>query len=241
MIRRLAPLALVTPILFACSEDAPPAGSEAATPDALAAIDVEAMYEPPPVLCDCELSSWVVVGRGRHLHLDIDCPEEFDHLDGRIEFTSAALRFGFDGALLEPGVAPRLTRMTPGGRLYSPSSEPRPRSEATYEITARTAAWLQRDIAFSEPYILLGSNSNAAMRALLQSAGLEVPESVLNARGMLGEFPGIDQSPGSELTSDQWPGAGLPNGPRTIEGPLPGGWLELGEILPFPLLMRPDE
>ncbi|GAB4555945.1 MAG: hypothetical protein Tsb0013_18760 [Phycisphaerales bacterium] len=222
-------LALITLLpLGACSERT----SSETTPTQSPPADAEARYEPPPVYCDCELGSWVVAGRGRHLHLDIDCPEEFDHLDGRIEYTSAALRYEFDPALLGEGELPRLVRMTPGGRLYSPIAEPEPRTEATYRVEVATAAWMQRDIAFTAPYVLLGSNSNSAMRAMLQTAGLEVPASVLAGTGFFGEFPGIDQSPGEELPVDQWPAIGLPEGPRIPEGPLPDGWDAPGTIRP---------
>ncbi|MEM1422720.1 MAG: hypothetical protein AAGH64_01830 [Planctomycetota bacterium] len=213
--RTTAPLAIAALLLASCTERAPE------TP---VAAEPEPATPPEPVLCACVLGSWVVAGRGRHLHLDIDCPEEFDHLDGRIEFTSAALRSDYDPLALEPESLPHLVRMTPGRRLYSPIDDPRPRVEAEYTVDAATAAWMQRDIAFTTDYILLGSNSNSAMRAMLQAVGLEVPASVLAGNGYFGAFPGIDQDPGRELPVDQWPSTGLPGGPRPVPGPHPDAW-----------------
>lgn len=91
------------------------------------------------------------------------------------------------------------------------------------------AAWLQRDIAFSAPYVLLGTNSNSAMRAVLESAGLDVPPRVLGGAGMFGEFPGIDRLPGLEIDAEKWPLIGLPEGPVVPDGPLPEGWERVGE------------
>ena len=218
---RHAPTLALPLLLMGCSEQPPTTEpvTQAPTPP-----------EPEPVLCDCTLGSWIVAARGRHLHLDIDCPEAFDHLDGRIEFTTAALRSDFDPRLLAERDLPNLVRMTPGSRLSSPTDDPRPRTEAEYTIDVTTAAWMQRDIAFDADYVLLGSNSNSAMRALLEHAGLEVPSSILASGGFFGEFPGINFRPGTELTPDRWPDAGLERGPRPVPTPLPDAWDELGTI-----------
>lgn len=186
--------------------------------------------EPEPIACDCTLSSWRVAGRGRHLHLDIDCPDEFDHLDGRVEFTSATLRSDFDASLLAPADRPALVRMTPGRTLASWTDDPQPRLEAEYEVDVTVAAWLQRDIAFEADYVLVGTNSNSAMRAVMQRAGLAPPDRVRNGAGILGEFPGIDRNPGGEVDPSTWREIGLPMGPQTPSGPMPDGWDALGII-----------
>lgn len=46
--------------------------------------------------CTVELRSWIVLGRGRHLYLDCDCPEPFTHLNRRIEYTKITLRTDHD-------------------------------------------------------------------------------------------------------------------------------------------------
>ena len=104
----------------------------------------------PEVWCDCTLSSWIVALRGRHLHLDIDCPEEYDYLDGRVEFTSASLRADYDPTHPDTttGLIPQLVRMTPGRRLMSFVDDPKQRLEAEYRVPLATAAWFQRDVAF---------------------------------------------------------------------------------------------
>ncbi len=199
-----------------CSEPAPPPSQQAAE-------EATAPAPPPEVWCDCTLSSWVVAFRGRHLHLDIDCPEEYDHLDGRVEFTSASLRRDYDPAhpAATPGLIPQLVRMTPGGQLTSYIDDPKPRQEASYRVPLATAAWFQRDVAFDTAYVLTGANSNAAMRAMLERADLEIPPHVLNGSGAFGAFPGIDFDAGSERDLAEWPAIGLPAGPRPLPVDLP--------------------
>ena len=125
-------------------------------------------------VCDCELSSWVVAGRGRHLYLTIDCPEGFDELDGVVEFTSEALRRNYtelrdaSGAL----VAPRVARMTRGVRLRPVVGDPKERVEARWAITVAQARGLEADRVWVTPYVLIGANSNSAMASALRSAGL---------------------------------------------------------------------
>ena len=153
----------------------------------------------PEAACDCELRSWIVAGKGRHLVLLIDCPDGFDELDGAVEFTSEALRADYvkrrdaDGAL----VAPRVVRMTRGVRLRPAVGDPVERHEASWSITVAQAEALQADRVWETPYALVGSNSNSAMVAALRGAGLEPPERVVFGGGVLGEFPGVDQPLGA--------------------------------------------
>ncbi len=50
------------------------------------------------VECEVQLRSWVVLGRGRHLYLDCLCPEPYDHLNTRIEYTKITLRTDHDSS-----------------------------------------------------------------------------------------------------------------------------------------------
>lgn len=163
--------------------------------------EVAALPAAPAVECDCELRSWVVAGRGRHLYLEIDCPDGYADLDGVVEFTSEVMRRdyvarrGEDGAL----VAPRVARMTPGVRLRPVVGDPKERPEARWSITPAQARVLRRDRVWGAPYVLIGANSNSAMAAALRAAGLELPERVRDGGGVFGEFPGIDLPLGEPL------------------------------------------
>ncbi|MFG0274063.1 MAG: hypothetical protein ACF8QF_03290 [Phycisphaerales bacterium] len=167
----------------------------------------------PEPRCECELRSWTVAGRGRHLLLEIDCPDEFDDLDGVVEFTTAAHRDDYDWTRDQSG-APRIARMTRGVRLRpfllpAGDNDPAERLEARWTITRDKAACLQRDRLFERQYILLGPNSNSAMAAVLDACGLDAPGHVRNGAGMLGEFPGVDMHPGAEIDDARWHEFGL--------------------------------
>jgi hypothetical protein len=167
-----------------------------------------------PIVCDCELRSWVVAGRGRHMLLDIDCPEAFDDLDGVVEFTTASYREDYDAAL-DRAEAPRIARMTPGVRLQpfiAPNGGgfPKERVEASWTIPLDTARCLQRDRLFANRYALLGPNSNSAMAVVLEACGLDAPDAVLGGAGVFGEFPGVDLDPGEEIPRAAWPDFGIP-------------------------------
>jgi len=166
-------------------------GCERSLPsDPAAVVIVESEVE-----CDCELSSWVVTGRARHLYLSIDCPEGFEGLDGVVEFTTEAHRRDYverwdaSGNLL----APRVARMTRGHRLYPflGDGDGDERVEGRWRITAAQAGVLQRDWVWGTPYVLVGTNSNTAMVEVLRAAGIEAPASVVDGAGLLGEFPGV--------------------------------------------------
>jgi hypothetical protein len=165
--------------------------------------------KPAPVECDVELRSWVVAGRGRHLYLSCDCPDGFEHLEDRIEFTSIALRSDFDGALATDGLH-RIARMTRGAHLGPVLGPPDDRLEATWRLDTETLACLQRDRAFTLEYRLLGPNSNSGIRAVAEACGLALPPHVLSGGGMLGQFPGIELSPGEEVPEDLWESVGIP-------------------------------
>lgn len=171
--------------------------------------------EPEPT-CDAELRSWVVMGRGRHLFLQIDCPCAHDHLDGRVEYTTAGLRGDYrppTGPAASPAL-PRVVRYTPG-RTLRPfiGGDGDERLEATYELTLDQARCLQQDRLFSAPYALVGSNSSSGLRAAMEGCGLSLPAAVLAGGGVTGEFPGIDRSAGEEIPPERWPAFGFPAGP----------------------------
>lgn len=164
-------------------------------------------------VCEAELRSWIVAGRGRHLYLEIRCPPPHQRWSGRVEFTQVNLRRDYDlkRALAQ---APRVGRMSRGMRLASPlGGQPGDRLEYRYRLTAEQARALQRDRLWMSEYRLLGSNSNRAMRAVLEEAGLRLPSRVLQGGGVLGEFPGIGAALGDEVPPRQWPAFGLPSGP----------------------------
>lgn len=174
----------------------------------------------PPVTCSCTLGSWRVMGRARHLYIDIDCPDEHAHLSGRVEFTTALNRRDYVPA---PGVRPPLARMTRGHRLYPvwrSEDDYGERVEAEFEITLGQARELQRDRVFLDTYSLLGPNSNTGVREAMEDTGLELPRRVLSGGGALGEFPGIDSSLIGEAPPEAWPSLGLPDGPARMG---PGG------------------
>lgn len=81
-IATLAAALLLT--LAACSEQSPQS-ARPHTPEPLPAA-------LPDIECTVELRSWIVAGRGRHLYLDCDCPDPYDHLNTRIEYTKITLR-----------------------------------------------------------------------------------------------------------------------------------------------------
>ena len=174
--------------------------------------------------CDLQLRSWIVAAQGRHLYLECDCPPPFDNLSGRVEFTSASLRSDYDPAAAAALIAadhawtPRIARMSRDAHLGPPPfiTDPHDRLEQTYRVPASAVAILQEDRLFTLPYFLLGPNSNSAIRAVMEAAGIPLPQRVLASGGMLGDFPGIAQSPGPILPPDQWPAAALPGGPTPI-------------------------
>lgn len=147
-------------------------------------------------VCHVELRSWVVLGRARHLYAVLECPPPYENLSGVVEFTSEALLPGSSGSL------PRVARMTPGVRLRPAVSlgraeYPGDRREASYTVTPAQARLLSRDGVFPDTYKLFGANSNAAIRAVFQDAGLTLPESVTASGGPAGRFPGINATIGA--------------------------------------------
>ncbi len=173
---------------------------------------------PSPTTCTAELRSWVVAGWGRHMYLQIDCPDTFDTLDGRIEYTSAAMRSDYSPPD-DPANAARVTRMQPGFHLQpmlAPGEQVETRLEATFTLTVEQAQCLQRDRMFSAQYALLGANSSAGLRRAAADCNCFIPPHVANAGGALGEFPGVNFDPGNEIPADLWPDHGFPNGPTPI-------------------------
>jgi len=179
-----------------CGRSSPERGGEAVGVDA-------------PVMCDCELSSWIVAGRGRHLYLTIDCPAGYEELDGVVEFTDERARDDYverrdgSGAL----VAPRVSSKSHDWALRPFVADPDERVEASWRITVSQARALEADRVWATPYILIGTNSNSGMAAVLREAGLELPERVRRGGGVFGAFPGIDQPLGALVE----PGSSTPD------------------------------
>ena len=114
---------------------------------------------------------------------------------------------------------PPIGRMTRGAPLRPILAEPRDRLEFTYRAPASVVERLQRDVVFTEPYRLLGPNSNSGLRWVMEEAGLRLPGRVVRSGGVLGEFPGIGMSPGEPIGAEAWAGVGLPGGPTAPEAP----------------------
>ncbi len=172
-------------------------------------------------VCECELRSWLVAGRGRHLFLDIDCPSEWDGLNGVVEFTTALVRTDYVAARDESEL-PRVARMSRGEVLGPAFGVPDNRFEARYEVSIETARELQRDRLWDAPYYLLFTNSNSGMARALEDAGLELPAQVRLGKGLTGEFPGIGRALGEEIPAEEWGRFGLPGGPRSADIPSQG-------------------
>jgi hypothetical protein len=167
------------------------------TPDVSIAVD-------QPVLCHAELRSWVVLGRGRHLYLEVECPPPHESLSGRIEFTSVMIRDDYRYSRDASG-QPRVGAMR-GGRVVPPpfAGPPDNRLEAVYELTLEQVKQLGRDRVFETAYMLVGPNSNAAMRRVAEECGVALPPRVLGGFGLLGEFPGLDADVGAEVDPSEW-------------------------------------
>jgi hypothetical protein len=165
--------------------------------------------EVEPVRLVAELRSWVVVMRARHLYLEILPREGYEHLAGRVEFTAAVLRSDYSPSE-DGGGAPRLVRML-GGPLGPPPFGPPAdhRLEAVYLLSPEQAACLQRDRVFRCAYALLGANSNAALRCVMEACGLPFPAHIASSGGPLGEFPGVEFDAGEEMDPAEWARHGI--------------------------------
>lgn len=174
--------------------------------------------QPAPAAIRAELRSWVVAGRGRHLFLQFP-PQTPRGRAQRLEFTSAMLRSDYRYTQDASSQA-KVARMR-GGPLRPPAfaAPPDNRLENIYDLTPAQVRCLLRDRVFSEPYVLLGANSNAAMRRVIEQCGCALPERILQSGGWLGEFPGIDADVGDELPIDRWPDAGIPAAPTAPAAP----------------------
>lgn len=163
-----------------------------------------------PVTVKAELRSWVVLGRGRHLYLEIEAPPPHEDLSGRVEYTMISLRSDYDSSA-DQSVAPRVGRFRGYGNLRPPNFGPPPdnRLEATYVLTLDQARCIQADRVFEEAYVLVGPNSNAGLRTVMEGCGVPVPERVKAAGGLLGEFPGIEFSVGAEVPREGWVTLGI--------------------------------
>jgi len=156
-----------------------------------------------------ELRSWVVIGWGRHLYLEILPTEGYEHLAGRVEFTSALLRDDYFPRRDQTG-RPRIARMTIGEHLAPIMGvEPDDRLEHELLLTPSQARCLQKDRVYSAPYTLVTTNSSSGLRRAIESCGCAIPMRIASSGGVLGEFPGIDLSPGREIPADEWRRYGL--------------------------------
>lgn len=128
-----------------------------------------------------------------------------------VEYWSTALRDDY-AAPADEGKAERIARMQLGHRVKPQLvTPPDNRLEATYQVTLRQAKELARDRVFANRYFLLGPNSSSGLRAAMEQAGLRLPPKVTLSAGPLGEFPGIDLSPGREAPRARWAEFGLPS------------------------------
>ena len=191
------------------------------------AVGCSGVAEEQPVadaqpMCECELKSWRVFARGRHLLVDIESPEGYEHMSGRVEFTKVSLRSDYTGSPLGGtrfARAPlgRMTRdavLTPimmGGdqSALSQAADRGPsgaveRLEMTFSITVEQAEQLQRDRVWNTTYKLFGPNSNSGIRVALEEIGVELPTHVLQSGGALGEFPGVLSEVDEELPVEEW-------------------------------------
>jgi len=163
---------------------------------------------PEPVLCRIEVRSFIVMGRGRHLYLLIDCPEGYDEFDGRVEYTSAAYRSDYSAPTDRSGAA-RVAKMSAGRPLFPIIENAQDRLEGEFEVTLEQALCLQRDRVFRERYALLGTNSSSGLRRAMEKCDCELPDRVVGGGGMLGDFPGIDKDPGPVIDRELWPSFGI--------------------------------
>ncbi|MEM9083299.1 MAG: hypothetical protein AAGB34_06860 [Planctomycetota bacterium] len=171
---------------------------------------------PPLPPCTAELRSWVVAGRGRHLYLDLDCPEPITELSGRVEYTESRLRRGYVPPS-DPQKVNRLVRLDRASILRPPIERlAQDRLEQRFELSAKQALFLQRDRLFLVRYQLLGPNSNSAMRSVLEAAGIQLNPKMIASGGPLGSFPGIQLPAGEEVPPSRWAEFGFLEGPITI-------------------------
>lgn len=189
--------ALLSLTIVACDAQAPSGTAEQ-----------ETAASPEPVLCRAELRSFIVAGKGRHLYLLIDCPPGFDEYDGRVEYTTAAMRRDYTPPEDRSGAA-RVAKMSAGHPLYPIIENAQDRFEAEFEITLEQAICLQQDRVFTKRYALLGENSSSGLRRTLELCDCEMPSRIVASGGIFGEFPGIDRDPGPVLDRDRWPDYGI--------------------------------
>ena len=178
----------------------------------------------PEIMVRVELRSWIVAGRGRHLYAVVippeNAPPEIAALADVVEYWSTAQRFGYrpTGDIERDG---RIAKMPRGVRVRPMLTEPDDRLEAVYEMTAPLAMELVRDRMFTSRYFLLGPNSMSGLRAAFQAAGMDLPRHVLDGRGILGEFPGVDLPAGPVIPAEEWTRFGVASGPEPFPpGPL---------------------
>lgn len=169
--------------------------------------------EPEPILCRAELRSFIVAGKGRHLYLLIDCPPGFDDFDGRVEYTTAAMRRDYTAPEDRSGAA-RVAKMTAGRPLMPIIENAQDRFEAEFEITLEQAICLQQDRVFGARYALLGTNSSSGLRRTLELCDCEMPSRIVGSGGFFGEYPGIDEDPGPVLDRERWPVYGIEGEPE---------------------------
>jgi hypothetical protein len=186
---------------------AAPFGCERAT-DASSDQQAAEPEAPKPIICRAELRSFIVMGKGRHLYLLIDCPEGYDEYDGRVEYTTAAMRVDYIAPNDRSGAA-RVAKMSAGRPLLPIIENADDRFEAEFEITLEQAICLLQDRVFSERYALLGTNSSSGLRFTIEDCGCELPSRMLSSGGVFGDFPGINADPGRVIDRSLWPAFGI--------------------------------
>lgn len=161
-----------------------------------------------------EVRSWIVAGQGRHMYARITAPPGHEALSTVVEYTGAFARRGYLPPA-DPALRDRIVKVARGDRVGPFLAIPMDhRLEAVYWIPLDRARELQRDRAFTGRYFLLGPNSSSGLRAAFESAGLCLPAAVRASGGALGEFPGVELSPGGELAPERWADFGFRVGPE---------------------------
>lgn len=182
----------------------------------LALMGISADPTPTRQICRAELRSWIVAGRGRHLYLDITCPAPYRSLSGRVEFTESRLRSDYL-LPIDPAKRNRVAKLNRPHILRPPTfvKNPQDRLEAVVMLSINQVRCLNQDRMFAVRYDLVGPNSNAALKHVMNDCGCSMPEVMSTLGGLLGEFPGIDRDIGPELARDRWPEFGIPTGPQS--------------------------
>lgn len=174
-----AQAAVLASLLSACATVGPP-------------VSGPPLFAPSATAVECtipaELRSWVVVGNGRHLRLDVDGGCGLKPFS--VEFADASVSLDRSG-VLGFGEVDTTRRIRPAGA--GPIHE---RVEARYELTTSQAERVSHFRVYEHPYRLTGPNSSSALRAAMEASDIPIPPHIPGHGGVLSSFPGVDADPG---------------------------------------------